>query len=225
MSRSILWLALVAATANAQPRAPKAKPEEYPVHASADKLGLAAEYMVSSVAGPNGMFVVPDHLVVEIAVYPALGQRPAISAGSFTLRWNGKKTAIMAQSPGFVAAAFKYSDWTQRPQLTGDVGVGDTDIAINRPRPVERFPGDPRDRQTRLPRPPRAPDPEDRSGLDKSRAKRPEEVVVEAALPEGEVQGPVAGYLYFPFKGKTKSIRSLELLYDGPGGPVKLRLM
>ncbi len=225
MSHSIIWLALVAAAANAQPREAKSKPADYPVQASSDKLTLAAEYMVSSVAGPNGIFIVPDHLVVEVAVYPAPGQRPLISAGSFTLRWNSKKNAIMAQSPGSVAVALKYSDWTQRPVLTGEVGVGDTDVVINQPRPTERFPGDPRDRQTRLPRPPRAPEPEDRSGLDKAPPRRPEQIVVESALTEGEAQGPVAGYLYFPFKGKAKSIKSLDLLYEGPGGPLKLQLM
>jgi hypothetical protein len=37
----------------------------------------------------------------------------------------------------------------------------------------------------------------------------------ERRLPEGEFKGAVSGYLYIPFKGKTASIQSLELIYDG----------
>ena len=42
--------------------------------------------------------------------------------------------------------------------------------------------------------------------------------IARSALPEGPTHGPVSGYLFFAFKGKTKSIRSLELLYSSPDG-------
>lgn len=43
---------------------------------------------------------------------------------------------------------------------------------------------------------------------------KPEELVVQTALPEGSRRGPVSGYLYFAYKGKTASIKTLELLYE-----------
>ena len=41
-----------------------------------------------------------------------------------------------------------------------------------------------------------------------------------AALPEGPSEKLVKGLLFFAFGGKTKSIRSLDLIYEGgEGGP------
>ena len=45
-----------------------------------------------------------------------------------------------------------------------------------------------------------------------------DEVIQRAALPEGEVALPVSGCLFFPFHGKMKKIKKLELVYDGPLG-------
>ncbi len=38
--------------------------------------------------------------------------------------------------------------------------------------------------------------------------------MIRTALPEGSFKGPVSGFLYFPWKGKPKSIKKLDLLYD-----------
>ena len=43
---------------------------------------------------------------------------------------------------------------------------------------------------------------------------RATEVAVKSALPEGETKNPVAGFLYFPYRGKVKGIKTLELVYD-----------
>jgi hypothetical protein len=202
----------------------KPKPADYPVHAPAGDAWLGAEYHVRSVLARGQTIVVQDYLVVEVALYPPPGKPLAVSTGQFTLRLNGKKLLLYAQAPGFVAAALKYPDWERRPTLVATGGIGDAGVIIGRPEQVERFPGDNRPSRTRLPRPPRAPAPEDPSGLAEEEPPKPEELVVEAALPGGEAKGPVSGYLYFAHKGKTKSIRTLELLYEGPGGGATLRL-
>ena len=44
------------------------------------------------------------------------------------------------------------------------------------------------------------------------------------ALPEGEQLLPVSGLIFFPFRGKTKSIKLAELLYEGPAGKAALKL-
>jgi hypothetical protein len=202
---------------------PREKPDQYPVQTAVGAHRVAAEYLVHSFSGGGRMFHTDDYLVVEVAVYPG---RPGlqVDAGQFTLRINGKKRALLAQAPGFVAASLKYPDWGWRPRLEAGAGMGNAGVILGRPRTVGRFPGDPRPDRERLPHPPQAPAPEDRSGVDAAPPLTADEAAVEGALPEGAFRGPVSGFLYFAFKGKTKSIRSLELLYTGPAGAAMLRL-
>ena len=195
---------------------PKPAASDYPVHGAAGNVALGAEYLVRSFSGRGRTFFAPDHLVVEVAVYPPKGEAVAVSTGQFSLRINGKKEMIPAQGPEFVAAGFKYPDWEQRRRLEAMGGVGNAGVIVGRPEPRERFPGDPRPSVNRLPAPPRAP--EDRQGVEPDQPVRAEDVVIECALLEREIRSASAGYLYFPFKGKTKSIRSLELVYRGRPG-------
>jgi hypothetical protein len=51
-----------------------------------------------------------------------------------------------------------------------------------------------------------------------------EEQIQKLALPEGKYAPPLAGLVFFPFRGKMKSIKSLELLYEGPAGKATLKL-
>jgi hypothetical protein len=203
---------------------PKPKVTDYPVHGQAGVVSMGAEYLVRSVPVGDQTLIVPDYLVVEVALYPPAGRPLAVSSGEFTLRLNGKKQVLHAQAPGFVAASLKYPDWEQRPTVVGYGGIGNAGVILGRPEQVERFPGDPRPTQTRLPRPPTAPAPEDPSGLPKPEARPPEDAVNQTALPSGQVRGPVSGFLYFAFKGKPKSVKTLELLYVGPAGNATLRL-
>lgn len=204
---------------------PRAKAADYPVHTQTGGVALGAEYLVRSIPVRNQTLVTQDYLVVEVALYGLPGQPLMVSDGQFTLRLNGKKQVLHAQAPGFVAASLKYADWEHRPSLVGYGGLGDAGVIIGRPEQTERFPGDNRTSRTRLPAPPRAPAPEDPSGLPKEEVPPPEQLVMEAALPGGPAKGPVSGYLYFAHKGKTKSIKTLELLYAGPPGSAVLRLL
>jgi hypothetical protein len=69
---------------------------------------------------------------------------------------------------------------------------------------VERFPGDRRE-QRRIPG-------------QTVETREPEvdyvTLINHAALPEGKRSKPVAGFLYFPFDKKLKTIRTVELLVD-----------
>ena len=194
---------------------PKVKAEEYPVHGAAGAVTLGADYTVHSLSLAGDLFIAPDYLVVEVALYGKADEKFEVNAGRFTLRVNGKKSVLLPQSPGMVAASIKYADWEMRRGVEMSAGVGDADVVLGRPRPTERFPGDPRPGQERLPQPPQAPEQENRSGMEKQAKVKPEDAVVAAALPEGTVRGPVSGYLYFAYKGKAGKIKSLELLYDG----------
>ncbi len=199
---------------------PKPDAAGYPAHSAT----IGAEYLVHTVFAGGQSFATPDYLVFEVAIYPPKGESTVVSSGDFTLRINGAKHPIFPQPPGFVAASLKYDDWTRRPAVVGTVGMGDAAVIIGRDRRSERFPGDGTQR-TRLPAPPRAPESEDRSGQGNAPSMRPEDVVSEYALPEGPSNGAVSGYLYFAYKGKVKSIRSLELIYKNKLDSVTLSLM
>lgn len=190
------------------------------------KASIAAEYLVRSVITGEHHFAVEDYLVIEVRFQPVKGERIRLAHEHFTLRLNGRKHGILPQSPQMVAAALKYADWERRPTMTAAGSVGDAGVILGRPPVTERFPGDPRPRQQRLPGPvPRAPEMEDRSGVDKAPRQKPEEVVVAAALPEEETSHEVRGFLYFPYQGKPKSIKKLELLYSGPAGEAAIPLL
>lgn len=194
---------------------PKTRPEDYPAHAAAGKLRLGADYTVHSFSARGRTFVADAYLVVEVALYAPRGEEVMVSTSRWTLCVNGKKQPLAPQAPQFVAASLKYPDWQNTRTLEAQAGP----VILGRPVPVERFPGDPTARR-RLP--PRAPEPEDPSGAEKTPEPKAEEVVVETALPEGTQRLPVSGYLYFAYRGKVKSV---ELIYDGPEGRAALRLL
>jgi hypothetical protein len=228
-SAILVLLTAVSGLAQTDPRGlagtdPKPKPDDYPAHATAEKISLGAEYMVRSVQRHNRTFFARGYLVVEVALYPSKGEALAVSSNHFTLRVNGKKRVLFPQSAGFVAASMKYPDWERRPTVLAGGGLGNTGVIIGGPPIAERFPGDPRPPQTRLPRQPRAPEMEDRSGIEREEPVSVDEVVVHGALPEGEISEPVGGYLYFAYKKKTKSIRTLDLIYQSSAGTATLRL-
>jgi len=130
---------------------------------------------------------VPSYLVIEVALFPPKGFPVNAARGGFQLRLNGKPLA--QATPEMAAASLGHSQWN-----TG-VGNGNTGVPGQRP-PVPRVPG-----------------PAEQAGVPQSERLSGPQLVVKGALPEGQFQGPVSGYLYFPYRGKTAGIRSLELLY------------
>ncbi len=165
-----------------------------------------AEYLVHSIPGERGGYFAKEYLVVEVAIFPTAKNGLKITSGQFTLRINNK-SALIAQSAGMVAAALKYPDWEQRPQMTAQAGP----LIYGAPQ-VGRFPGD----QTQ-PRPlpsPRVPDQTDSANVEKQPNLPIEEAIARAALPEGPTAEHVKGCLFFRFEGKLKSIKSLDLMYD-----------
>lgn len=199
---------------------PKPKAEDYAAHVKVGGMTIAAENMGHAVNAPQRSLVAGDFIVVEVAVYAEDNRPVAVHAAEFSLKVNGRKP-LLTQSPGMVSSSIRYPNWEQRPTLVGTVGVGDGQVTVGAPPTVARFPGDPNARRQPIPR---APDPEDRSGVDKPSPMPVEEVIQRCALPEGDVHPPVSGYLFFAFKGKLKSIRTMELVYEGPAGAASLSL-
>ncbi len=190
---------------------PRPTAAAYPVHSQAGKLGLGAEFMVHSFMAGGQTYVARDYLVVEVGAFP--GEAITLNAGQFILRVNGKKQALLAQTPGMVVNSIQNPDWSQRPQMEATAGMGNTGVILGRPVPTSRFPDDPNGR-TR-PRP----------GQDPAKEVEPEkaleQMVPGVALPEGPRDKPIAGYLFFAYQGKVKTV---ELRYEGPAGSVVMKL-
>jgi hypothetical protein len=219
MNRAVLAGLLLAAVGSAQGTPPKDSATDYPVRATLGKLTLAADYLVHSIPSPKGALFAKDFLVIEVAVFGPKLDPIQMRSEYFRLRINGSKDSYITQSPGTVAASMKYPDWEQRPGMTASGGIGNGEVVYG-PRPTARFPDDPTVR--RLPDPPQVPEPENRPA--KEQPLPIEDQVQMLALPEGRSPPPLAGVIFFPFRGKTKSIKTLELLYDGPGGKAVLKL-
>ena len=220
--RAALSLALLSTALLSGQTAVKDKPDDYPVHATAGTTAIGAEYLVHSIPAHSQTFFARDYLVVEVAVFPARNQPVEINDNSFTLRLNGKKETISRDTPGTVAASLKYPDWEPHPHAEAQAGAGNGSVILGRPPAVGRFPDDPT--QSR-PAPPRSPTPDQQAGIDRDEPQTPGEAVAQYALPGGRIEKPVSGYIYFHFRGKTKSIKSLELVYADKAGPVTLKLL
>src|SRR5437764_8453677 len=113
------WLLALAALLGAETR----DVSLYPAHLALGERTLAAEYLARSIPVVGGSLFTEDYLVIDVAWFAPKYDSLTLSASHFTLRMNGRKTPILAQTPGVVAGSLKYADWT-RPRLEAGAGVG-----------------------------------------------------------------------------------------------------
>lgn len=217
---SLILLVAAAACADTEPKPAAAA---YPVHAALERGAIGAEYHVRAVPGAGESFLTPYHLVVEVALYPRRGGDAEAAPGQFTLRLNGGRRGVIAVSAAEVAASLKYEDWERNRELTVAGGTNEGGVIWGRTRTVERFPGDQRPAQQRLPAPPRAPDAAPKPA-DAEPRETPGAAVVRHGLEAGPLKAARSGLLYFYFNGKARNLKRIELDYDGPLGRVTLRL-
>jgi hypothetical protein len=198
----------------AQDAPPRSKAADYPAHVALPGMELAAEYLLHSIPTAKGFYVSRDYLVIDVGVFPAAKERITISSGQFRLRINHQTLELPPDSPGTVAADVQYPDWEQHPTATAQAGP----VILGAPPTVGRFPGDRRESPPISPPVPEQPDP---TGMGKEPPKTIDQLIALAALPEGSSNKPLKGCLFFRFRGKTKSIKSLELVYDAGDGGAK----
>lgn len=199
----------------------KPKISGYPRMMKLDKADVGAEFHAHTLPVGEGSGKSPlfagDYLVVEIAIYPAPFVRMQVNPSHFTLRLNGKKV-VEPQSAGMVVRSMKNTR-TITPVLV--IGSGPGEVTVGEPQRQPRFPGDPTG--SRQPRPSPVPE-EEHPGVEKVPEPKIEELVPERELRNEVVDKPVAGYLFFPYEGKLKALKSIELIYDGPAGKGKVAL-
>jgi hypothetical protein len=207
--RPLLFLWLVGAVF-AQGTSPKAKPEDYPVHARARSAGIGAEFMVHSFSGGEQTYLVKNYLVVEVALFPPNGKAVDVHSGNFMVRINGHKRELLPQSPSIVSTSVAHPEWDDSRRVEADIGAGPATVSLGRPSPTQ-IPGMPDPNQR--PGPVQVPK-ENPSGLEPRQTVKPEQLVIDTALPQGEHRQPVSGFLYFAYTGKARAIKSLELRYE-----------
>jgi len=214
----VRWLLLLLSPAAllAQGTDPRPKPEDYEAHGQTAGAAIGAEFMIHSFSGRGITYLAPDYLVVEVALYPPAGASLEVVPGAFSLRLNGKKGLLSPAATTMVAASLQHPEWQTPPHLQAGAGVGNSTVILGAPRQSQTpYPSDPR---SAPPRP--RPQDSDPDGL-RTPPVKAEELVVETALPEGQHRGPVSGFLYFPFRGKAGSLKTVELLFED--AVIKLR--
>lgn len=180
-------------------------PGEYQAHAQVGQYTIAAEYTEHAIATREATLSSEDYVAVEVAFYGPPDARLKISHENFQIRINtGKKTPFTpAVQYGIVFRSLKDPEWIPpepvKEKSKGGINTGgEGGQQDNSPPPPVHVP------------------------IEVERAAQ--QKVQRAALPEGERSLPAAGLIFFPFRGKTKNIKSIELVYEGPAGQTSMKL-
>jgi hypothetical protein len=180
----------------------RALPTDYQTHTKVGEVTIAAEFVGAFFPVPEGTLKSEDYVAVETALFGPPGARLKLSIGDFSLRINGKK-ALASEHYGIVTRNVKDPEWEppeaaeakkSKGGLTGN-GSGTVESA---PPPIIHVP------------------------LELQRAWN--DRLTKASLSEGDRPLPQAGLVFFPYRGKAKGIRSVELVYEGPAGKAALAL-
>jgi hypothetical protein len=180
---------------------PRATAADYEAHAPAGEVTVAAEFKGHSVPTSQGTFSTEEYVAFETALFGPPGGRTRLSSEDFSLRINGKKTALSSQPYALIFASLKDPEWVppEAPESKSKTSFG----------------GGGQNQGDSPPPPPKMP-------IELQRAMQ--QHVQKAVLPEGDRALPQAGLIFFQYRGKTEHIHSMELTYTGPAGKVTLRV-
>jgi hypothetical protein len=182
---------------------PRTTPAEYQAQVKTGAVTIAAEFKGHSIPTMQGnTLTTEDYIVVELGVFGAPDARLKLDADDFSLRVNGKKTPLTSQPYGLVLPSVKDPEWeppsSSSSKSKTSVGGSGKEQGDNSPPAPVKVPIE----------------------VQRAMAKN----VQRAVLPEGDRALPQAGLIFFPYRGKTKGISSLELIYNGPAGKTTLPL-
>lgn len=183
---------------------PRAAPVDYQVHAKVGELTIAAEFTGHGIPTAGEPLNSEDYVAVEIGIFGPPEARLTITATDFSLRVNKRKEPLPSQPWALAAKNIKDPEWIPPDAAPAQKSKGGLSGGAG-----GREPGAP------PPLPPKVP-----VELLRTWQQR----VRRAALPEGDRALPQAGLLFFPYRGKTESIRTVELIYNGPAGKLELPL-
>jgi len=183
---------------------PRATPADYQAQAQAGGVTIAADFVGHFVPTLQGNLSTEDYVVVEIGMFGPAEAHIKLFLGDFSLRINGKKTALPAQPSGMVTKSLKDPDW-EPPAAAESSSKSKTNVSTGGGGGHDKDPPPP----VHIP-------------IEVQRAM--EQRTQKASLPEGDRTLPVAGLIFFQYSGRTQGIRSIELIYSGSAGNVTLEL-
>ncbi|PSH03873.1 MAG: hypothetical protein CXZ00_09825 [Acidobacteria bacterium] len=178
---------------------PRAEAAAYPVYCQGRGFSVGARLLSAKEVGRK--FATPlgkKYLVVEVGVFPAAAQTVLLRPSDFTLRADGDNQAFFPAAPDDIASALSPGSGPHRTGAHPGVGVGYGPWGPTVGVGVGVGPG---------------PNSYPRGAAEEDREVMEDELR-DKSLPSGSVTRPVAGYLYFPLKGKAKHY-SLELTLNG----------
>jgi hypothetical protein len=183
---------------------PRATPADYQAQAQAGGMTIAAEFVGHFVPTLQGNLSTEDYVVVETGMFGPPEAHIKLFLGDFSLRINGKKTALPGQPYGMVIKSLKDPDW-EPPAAAESSSKSKTNVSTGGGGGPDKDPPPP----VHIP-------------IEVQRAMQ--QRIQKASLPEGDRTVPVAGLIFFQYSGKTQGIRSIELIYNGSAGNVTLEL-
>lgn len=183
---------------------PRAAPVDYQVHAKVGEVTIAAEFTGHGIPTADAPLNSEDYVAVEIAIYGPPDARLTITASDFSLRINKRKEPLPSQPWALAAKNIRDPEWIPEDAAPAQKSKGGLSAGGG-----GREPGAP------PPLPPKVPVELLRTWQQRLRR---------AAVAEGDRPLPQAGLLFFPYRGKTEGIRTVELIYSGPAGKLELAL-
>ncbi|MFN0106896.1 MAG: hypothetical protein ACKV2U_32985 [Bryobacteraceae bacterium] len=178
----------------------RAAAADYQSQAQAGNITIAADFVGHSVPTTQGPLSSEDYVAVEVAFLGAPETKVKLSFEDFSVRINGRKSPIPSQQFGLVMKSLSDPEWippvVEESKSKGGISTGGGGGGSD----------------------PKAPPPKMPFPLRRAMEQRAQK----AALPEGERALPVAGLLFFPYRGKDQSIQIVELMYSGPAGNATL---
>jgi hypothetical protein len=187
-----------AATAEVSGIAPRPSPAEYQTAVRMGQYTLAVDFDAHGVPTSDGVFSTEEFIVFEVALYGPSGSHLPLQYEDFSLRMNGKKQPAPSQPFTFVFKTLKSPEWeatlepVKKESGNGINAGGGGGGGENLPPPKPKMP------------------------IDVER--RMELRVQKAAVPGADRPLPVTGLIFFPYSGKTKNIKSMDLIYTGAAG-------
>jgi len=179
---------------------PRAAPTDYQAHAQAGTVTIAAEFLGHSIPTPDAVLTNEDYVAVETGIFGQPNARLKLSLEDFSLRLNGKKTPLPSESYVLVFKSLKNPELeptAAEKKSKTSIGTGGGGDNNSTPAPFH------------LP-------------IEVQHAMAQQ--VQKQSLPQGDRTLPQAGLIFFSYRGKTQSLRSIQLIYAGPGGKATLTL-
>ncbi|HEX4230129.1 MAG TPA: hypothetical protein VHZ07_15755 [Bryobacteraceae bacterium] len=215
---ALLIVAASLSLLHAQGTKTRNNPAKYGAHVKIGSVGLGADLWGHFIPLEGETLKADSYLVVEVALFASPNIKVDIDPGQFVLKVNGQR--ILPNSPGLVTLGFVDSDMRERgPRLIADGQIGSGDISVGRDPTQPKFPGDSNPADIPPPRRTQTTD----NGLQKEPID-PVKAVDEASLPEGAHATPISGYLFYPWRGKLKRVKHVEIEYTSTLGSATLTL-